>query len=71
MLEKLAEQYAKLSKTKILDSKIYGNEIVFVLQSGPKLRMTEDQLKSAIGKATPKDEAEPKAKKPAKAEKGE
>lgn len=47
MLE-LAKQYAKLKKTTILAHREEGKEITFVLASGPKLTMTESQLKLAI-----------------------
>lgn len=49
MLE-LAQKYAALKYTTILAHKIVGKEITFVLASGPKLTMTESQLKTAIAK---------------------
>lgn len=62
---KLAEQLAKLKNTKVIAHQIYGDEIVFVLESGPKLRYTEAQLQTEIEKLSPKPEPsqEPKAKK--------
>lgn len=47
MLE-LAEKYAALKGTAIIAFVIRGKEITFVLSSGPKLTMTESQLKLAI-----------------------
>lgn len=44
----LAEQYAALKGAAILAHKIEGKEITFVLSTGPKLTMTESQLKLAI-----------------------
>lgn len=68
----LAKKYAKLMKATILDHKIYGDEIVFVLSTGPKLRFTKEQLESEIEKHTPTEQAEkpvkPKAEKPKKGE---
>lgn len=57
---KLAQQYARLIKTKVIEGAFKENEdgsITFVLESGPKLTMTEKELKSAIAKL----EAEHKA----------
>lgn len=48
ILFEIAKKYARLKKTKILDHKIYGDEIVFVLVTGPKLRMTQAELESEI-----------------------
>ncbi len=58
------EQYAKLLKTKVIAHRIHPNHVAvtFVLESGPKLTMTKDELDKAIDKLTPKDEAEPKPK---------
>lgn len=56
---KLAEQYASLLGTHILDHKIYDDEIVFILASGKKLRFNESQLKKEISALEPE---EPKAK---------
>lgn len=47
MLE-LANQYAALLQTSILASRQDGDTIIFVLASGPKLTMTEAQLRAAI-----------------------
>jgi hypothetical protein len=49
---KLAEEYAALKKTRVIEGayKIVGKEITFVLESGPKLTMTESQLNLAINK---------------------
>lgn len=64
---KLAEEYAALKKTRIIEGayKIVGKEITFVLESGPKLTMTESQLNLAIanlkgdGVGTVADDASP------------
>lgn len=56
---KLAEKYAKLKKTKVLDHKVYDDKIVFVLESGPKLTMTEAELKTAIEKMSASAEETP------------
>ena len=64
---KLAEQYAKLKKTRILDHKIKDDAIVFVLESGPKLTMTEAELNLAIEQMEPA----PKADKPKPAPKAD
>ena len=49
MLE-LAQKYAALKKTRVIEGayKVTGKEITFVLESGPKLTMTESQLNLAI-----------------------
>lgn len=47
MLE-LAKQYAALKGAEILAHKIVGKEITFVLSSGPKLTMTEAELRRAL-----------------------
>lgn len=54
MLE-LAKEYARLSEARVLAHKIDGAEIIFVLSSGPKLRMSKEQLETAIGKLTAVD----------------
>jgi len=49
LLDKLAEKYAQLKKTTVLDHLIkLDGTIVFILESGPKLTMTEQQLLQAI-----------------------
>ncbi len=50
MLLQLAEKYAALCKATILAHRIHetGKEITFVLSTGPKLTMTESQLKLAL-----------------------
>ena len=72
---KLAEEYAALKNTRIIKNayKIVGKEITFVLESGPKLIMTESQLNLAIanlkgdGVGTPvADDATPAPSAPAK-----
>ena len=80
MLE-LAKQYAALKGAAILGHRIEGKEITFVLSSGPKLTMTESQLKLAISnmetpqagivadvipQASAPAETAPKARKPKK-----
>ena len=78
MLE-LAEQYAALKKTRIIEGayKIVGKEITFVLESGPKLIMTESQLNLAItnlkgdGVGTVADDATPAPSAPARKAKKE
>lgn len=47
---KLAEEYAALCKAVVLAHRIHetGKEITFVLSTGPKLTMTESQLKLAL-----------------------
>lgn len=47
MLE-LAEKYAALKGAAVIGHRITGKEITFVLSTGPKLTMTESQLKLAI-----------------------
>jgi hypothetical protein len=49
MLE-LAQKYAALCKAVVLAHRIHetGKEITFVLSTGPKLTMTESQLKLAL-----------------------
>lgn len=47
MLE-LAQKYAALCKAVVLAHRIEGKEITFVLSTGPKLTMTESQLKLAL-----------------------
>jgi len=51
----LAQEYAKLKKTKVIAHRITGKEITFVLESGPKLTLTESQLKLAIETLSPKE----------------
>ena len=78
MLE-LAQQYAALKKTRIIEDayKIVGKEITFVLESGPKLTMTESQLNLAINKiktdgvGTVADDATPAPSAPARKAKKE
>jgi len=55
----LAEKYAKLKKTKILFHLVKGEQIVFILASGPKLTMTEAELKTAIASAQSANAEEP------------
>lgn len=52
-LLKLAERFAELKSTKILASFETGENITFVLESGPKLRMNRDQLEKEIAQLTP------------------
>lgn len=47
MLE-LAQKYAALKGAKVIGHRITGKEITFVLSTGPKLTLTESQLKLAI-----------------------
>jgi hypothetical protein len=47
MLE-LAKQYAALKGAAVLAHKINGKEITFVLSIGPKLTMTEAELRRAL-----------------------
>ncbi len=47
MLE-LAEKYAALKGAAVIGHRVTGKEITFVLSTGPKLTMTESQLKLAI-----------------------
>lgn len=47
MLE-LAKKYAAIHGAAILAHRIEGKEITFVLSSGPKLTMTESQLRLAL-----------------------
>ncbi len=47
MLE-LAMKYAALKGAAVIGHKVNGKEITFVLSTGPKLTMTESQLKLAI-----------------------
>ncbi len=47
MLE-LAEKYAALKGAAVIGHRVAGKEITFVLSTGPKLTMTESQLKLAI-----------------------
>ena len=47
---KLAEQFAKLKQTHILAHKETEDGIIFVLASGPKLTMSEQELKTEIDK---------------------
>lgn len=61
-MQKLAEKYAKLKKTRVLDHVIKDDVIVFVLESGPKLTMTEAELSLAVAKLEPAESA-PKAEK--------
>lgn len=76
---KLAEEYAALKKTRIIEGayKIVGKEITFVLESGPKLTMTESQLNLAIsnlkgdGVGTVADDAPPAPSAPARKAKKE
>lgn len=44
MLLKLAQAYAEAQGKTILDHKIYGDEIVFILSTGQKYRMDEEKL---------------------------
>jgi len=46
----LANQYARLKGTKILAHVEKNSTIIFVLASGPKLTMTEAQLRTEISK---------------------
>ena len=55
---KLAQKYAKLLGTKIIEGAYKENEdgtITFVLVSGPKLTMTEKELQNAIAKSEEKE----------------
>lgn len=47
---KLAEEYARLLKTRVIASRSDGEALVFVLESGPKYRMTEVELREAVDK---------------------
>lgn len=47
MLE-LAQKYAVLKNATVIGHRITGKEITFILSNGPKLTMTESQLKLAI-----------------------
>jgi len=58
MLE-LAQEYANLLGTKIIAHALKDDYIVFVLASGPKLTMTEEQLREEIAKLKPVEEPEP------------
>lgn len=62
----LAQKYAKSLGTKVINHRIDGEQIIFILESGQKLTKSEDELKKAIQKATPPAETaeEPKAEKP-------
>ncbi len=59
------EQYAKTKGTKVIAHKIAPDykSAVFVLESGPKLTMTEEEIKKAI---QPKEKAETPAEKKAR-----
>lgn len=48
MLEKLAKLYATLKGTTVIASSDHGETITFVLESGPKLTKTEDELNTEI-----------------------
>lgn len=50
MLLQLAEKYAALCKAVVLAHRIHetGKEITFVLSTGPKLTMTESELKLVL-----------------------
>ena len=53
----LAEQYAELKGTKVIASRVDGDKIIFVLESGPKLTMTQAELEEAITSMEPKASA--------------
>lgn len=63
MLE-LAQKYARALETTILAHRIEGNKITFVLESGPKLTMTQAELEAELEKLEtaekPKKGAKPK-----------
>ena len=44
----LAEKFAKAKGTRVIAHRMDGEQIVFVLEAGPKLRMTEAELKQAL-----------------------
>ncbi len=62
MLQKFAEKYAASLGAKVIASREDGNTIIFVLNTGPKLTMTEAELRTAIAKAAPEEGAEIKPK---------
>jgi hypothetical protein len=49
-MKKQAEEYAQLKGTTVLDSKVApdGQSITFVLESGPKLTMSAEELEHQI-----------------------
>lgn len=47
-MEQLADLYAQLKGTKVIASRIEGNSITFVLESGAKLTMSTRQLEEEI-----------------------
>lgn len=49
----LAEQYAKLKGTKVIAHKIYDDHIVFILESGQKIKMTKTQIQNEIKSLSP------------------
>jgi hypothetical protein len=51
----LAEKYAKLLKTKVIDHRIHDNVITFVLESGQKLTMSTRQLEDKIAELTERE----------------
>jgi len=59
MLE-LAQEYANLLGTQVIAHAFKDDgSITFVLESGPKLNMTEEQLREEIAKLKPAEEPEP------------
>ncbi len=50
MLQALAEKYAQTLGTTVLSSKEHDGVITFVLSTGPKHSMTEDELTKALDK---------------------
>ena len=48
MLEQLAKQYAEMRGTTLLTTHIDGEYVIFVLESGQKLKMTAKELQHEL-----------------------
>lgn len=58
MLEQLARQYAEMRGTNLLASRIEGEMIIFVLESGQKYSMNAEELQAALQDAAPAPSAD-------------